>query len=86
MKRLVAEFVPAGARLSHIGVWHPGSSLDVCQVRAAEALKTAKETKLDNVRDLYSRSALRWSELAEQKSRLIDGRIVRLRPKADIRQ
>ena len=41
--------------------------LTVCEARAAEALKAAEETKLGNVRDLYSRSALRWSELADQK-------------------
>jgi hypothetical protein len=41
--------------------------LRVCEERAADALKAAEETKLSNVRELYSRSALRWSELAEQK-------------------
>ncbi|MES2137372.1 MAG: hypothetical protein V4502_09995 [Pseudomonadota bacterium] len=52
-----------GHRVAEAGV----PSLDVCHARAAEALKAAEATKLDNVRDLYSRSALRWSELAEQK-------------------
>jgi hypothetical protein len=42
-------------------------SLTVCEARAAEALNAAKQTKLTNVRDLYTRSALRWSELANQK-------------------
>jgi hypothetical protein len=42
-------------------------SLTICEMRAAEALKVAEQTKLRNVRDLYARSALRWSELAEQK-------------------
>jgi hypothetical protein len=43
----------------------------VCEERAAEAQQAAQETDLTNVRDLYTRSALRWSELAHQK----DGRL-----------
>lgn len=42
-------------------------SLDICEARAAAAFQAAQETKLSNVRDLYERSALRWSELANQK-------------------
>jgi hypothetical protein len=41
--------------------------LDVSETRAAQALQAAEESNLDNVRDLYQRSALRWSELADQK-------------------
>ena len=40
---------------------------DVCEARAEQARRVAEETKLDNVRDLYTRSALRWAELAELK-------------------
>ena len=40
--------------------------LTVCEARAADALKAA-EDEAGNVRDLYSRSARRWSELADQK-------------------
>jgi len=39
----------------------------VCEARASQALRAAAETKLSNVRELYRRSALRWSELADQK-------------------
>jgi hypothetical protein len=44
-------------------------SLAICESRAAQALQAADETLLENVRDLYERSALRWSELADQKIR-----------------
>jgi hypothetical protein len=42
--------------------------LAVCQERAARALEAAEETTLDNVRELYARSARRWSELADRKA------------------
>lgn len=40
----------------------------VCEERAAQALQAAEETSLSNVRDVYERSALRWSELADLKT------------------
>jgi hypothetical protein len=42
-------------------------AIAVCEASAAEALHAAEETKLSSVRDLYRRSTLRWSELADQK-------------------
>jgi hypothetical protein len=43
-------------------------AVSICETLAARALEAAEETNLSNVRDLYTRSALRWSELADQKA------------------
>jgi hypothetical protein len=43
-------------------------SIAICKARAAEAREAAEGTNLSNVRELYTRSALRWSELADQKT------------------
>jgi len=43
-------------------------SVAVCEARAAQALQAAEDTNLSNVREIYARSALRWSELADQKT------------------
>ena len=42
--------------------------LGVCEARAAECRQAAEKSNLSNVRDLYTRSALRWAELAELKT------------------
>jgi hypothetical protein len=43
-------------------------SVAICEARAAQALQAAEDTNLSNVREIYARSALRWSELADQKT------------------
>ena len=40
----------------------------ICEARAVESLRAAEKTNLSNVRNLYTRSALRWAELAELKA------------------
>jgi hypothetical protein len=43
-------------------------SVAICEARAVQALEAAEEANLSNLRDLYRRSALRWSELADRKT------------------